>query len=96
MLRKLLYTSAAVVLFAGLGHAVPPEYNAAGRDMYGNTVEQNEAIRARGAAEKARLAQDKTREDRAETYERLRSLIPGAVILTVLALAGAVVLRTRR
>jgi hypothetical protein len=95
MIRRIFTTAAVLVIFAGFGHAAPPEYNAVGRDMYGNTVEQNDAIRLRGTQEKARFAQETSSAESAENIARLRSLIPGAVLLTVLALFGAVVYRAR-
>jgi hypothetical protein len=96
MARRFIYTAVALVIFSGLGRAGTPEYNNAGRDMYGNTVEQNDAIRLRGTEEKARFAHDTNATEKAENLERLRSLIPGAVLLTVFALGGAVAYKSRR
>jgi len=96
MTRRFVHTAAALVIFSGFGHAQTHEYNNVGRDMYGNTVEQNDAIRLRGTEEKARFARETTSLESTENDARLRSLIPGAVFLTILAVAGAVVYRTRR
>ena len=95
MFRRLFTTAAVLVIFSGFGHAAPPEYNHIGRDMYGNTVEQNEAIRLRGTQEKARFAQETSSSENAEFDAGLRSLIPGAVLLAVLALTVAVIYRAR-
>src|SRR5258708_1648809 len=89
MVRRFIYTAVALGIISGLGRAETPEYNPAGRDMYGNTVEQNEAIRLRGTEEKARFAREATVTQKAEDMARLRSLIPGAAFLTVLAVGGA-------
>ncbi len=96
MTRRFFCTAAALVVFSSFGHAQTHEYNSAGRDMYGNTVEQNEAMRLRGTEEKARFDRETTSVENAENDARLRSLIPGGVFLTILAIAGAVVYRTRR
>ena len=96
MNRQFFYTVGALVIFSGFGHALPPEYNSVGRDMYGNTAVQNEAIRLRGTEEKARFAQQSNSTEIAENTARLRSLIPGAVFLTILVVAGAIIYRTRQ
>ena len=94
--RRIVTTTAALlVIFASLGYAASPEYNSVGRDMYGNTVEQNEAMQLRGVQEKTRFAQERSSTEIAVRTPRVRSLIPVAVVLTVLALAGTVIYRTR-
>lgn len=96
MTRRFLHTAAALVVFSGFGHALPPEYNGAGRDMYGNTAAQNDAIQLRGTEEKARFARETTSQESSENDARLQALVPGAILLTVLVVTGAVVYRTRR
>jgi hypothetical protein len=93
MFRRMYSTVAVLVLLSGVGFAGPSEYNGAGRDMYGNTPEQNESDRLRGAREKDLFALDKTSREKAENANGWYSLIPGAAILTAVALGGAVVAR---
>jgi hypothetical protein len=95
MIRRFITTAAALVIFSGVGHAAPPEYNNSGRDMYGNTALQNEAIQLRGAQEKARFAQETSSKESAEDDGQLRFLIPGAVLMTVVAFGVAVAYRIR-
>jgi hypothetical protein len=90
MFRRLLYTVAVLALLSDFGNARPAEYNTVGRDMYGNTVEQNEAVRLRGAREKTLFAQAKTSREETENSARLYSLIPGVALLAVVALIGVV------
>lgn len=92
---RLLFTAAMLAMLSDVGHARADEYNTQGRDMYGNTADQNEAIRLRGAQEKARFAQEKTSRETVENTAWFYSVIPGAALLVVFVAVAGVVLRRK-
>jgi len=91
--RRFLPMAVVLALLFGVGQALPAEYNTAGRDMYGNTAEQNEAMRSRGAVEKALFAREETSREKAENKAFVHSLIPGAIVLIGIVVVGVVVIR---
>jgi hypothetical protein len=93
MFTRWVSTAVVLVIFSGVGYSGTSEYNHGGRDMYGNTPEQNEADRLRGAREKDRFARENKSGEKAENDDGMYALIPGAALLTALALGGAVVAR---
>jgi hypothetical protein len=83
-----------LVALSDVGHAATPEYNSAGRDAYGNTAAQNEAMRLRGVQEKARFVGQASPKE-GDNEMQILSLTFGVGLLSALVLIGVVVLRRR-